>query len=58
MLVYSLDAQRRFMLLDGFHIEAYNRDGSSAGYHSLSSVLKNSPITIAALARDFLSPSC
>ncbi|KAK6527387.1 hypothetical protein TWF281_010567 [Arthrobotrys megalospora] len=46
VLLYSLDAQRRFMLLDGFHIQVYNEAGSSAGYHSLSSVLKNAPITM------------
>ena len=47
VLLYSLDAQRRFMLLDGFHIQVFDEDGSSRGYHSLSSVLKNSPITMA-----------
>ncbi|KAK6501434.1 hypothetical protein TWF481_009272 [Arthrobotrys musiformis] len=46
VLLYSLDPQRRFMLLDGFHIQVYEEDGTSAGYHSLSSVLKNSPVTI------------
>jgi len=47
VLLYSLDPQRRFMILDGFHIEVYKPNGSSAGYHSLSSVLKNSPIAMA-----------
>ncbi|KAH0543416.1 hypothetical protein FGG08_002274 [Glutinoglossum americanum] len=47
VLLYSLDAQRRFMLLDGFHIEVFTRDGQPAGYHSLSSVLKNSPVGMA-----------
>jgi hypothetical protein len=47
VLLYSLDAQRRFMLLDGFHIEVFNENGTSAGYHSLSSVLKNSPVAMA-----------
>lgn len=47
VLLYSLDAQRRFMLLDGFHMEVYLPDGKSAGYHSLSSVLKNQPVGMA-----------
>ena len=47
VLLYSLDAQRRFMLLDGFHMEVYLPNGSSAGYHSLASVLKNQPVAMA-----------
>ena len=47
VLLYSLDAQRRFMLLDGFHMEVYFPDGKPAGFHSLSSVLKNQPVGMA-----------
>lgn len=43
----TLDPDRRFMLLDGFNIEVYNRDGQSQGYRSLASVLKNKLIDIA-----------
>lgn len=53
VLLYSLDAQRRFMVLDGFHIEVFLDDGASAGYHSLSSVLKNSPVAMAGNAMVF-----
>ena len=47
VLLYSLDEQRRFMLLDGFHIEVFDLEGKNPKYHSLSSVLKNSPVTVA-----------
>lgn len=43
----KLDANRRFMLLDGFSIDTYERDGSPAGRRSLASVVDNSLIAIA-----------
>ncbi|TDH23984.1 DUF2272 domain-containing protein [Segetibacter sp. 3557_3] len=46
VLWYRLDPDRRFMLLDGFHIQLYNSFGLPAGYKSLASVVKNELITI------------
>jgi len=43
----NLDQDRRFMLLDGFNIEVYDSFGSSAGFRSLASIVKNELITIA-----------
>lgn len=43
----NLDEDRRFMLLDGFHIEIFNSFGHSAGFKSLASVVKNKLIDIA-----------
>ena len=47
VLWYNLDPDRRYMLLDGFHIEIFNRAGLSAGYRSLASVVKNELISVA-----------
>ncbi|KAH6868978.1 hypothetical protein B0T10DRAFT_501963 [Thelonectria olida] len=46
ILWYSLDAQRRFLLLDGFHIETFKKNGDSDCFRSLSSVLKNTLIAV------------
>ncbi|MGN7200345.1 N-acetylmuramoyl-L-alanine amidase [Arthrobacter sp. SAFR-044] len=43
----TLDADRRFMLLDGFNIQIFNRFGAPLGYRSLSSVVKHELITVA-----------
>ena len=53
VLLYSLDAQRRFMLLDGFHMEVYQPDGTSPKYHSLASVVKIQPVAMAGNAMVF-----
>lgn len=45
-LWYNLDADRRYMLLDGFNIQIYNDFGLPAGFRSLASVVKNQLITI------------
>lgn len=37
----SLDADRRYMLLDGFNIQVFNDFGQPIGFRSLSSVVKN-----------------
>lgn len=42
----NLDPDRRYMLLDGFNIEIYDRSGGPIGYRSLASVVKNDLITI------------
>lgn len=42
----SLDADRRFMLLDGFNIQIFNEFGQPTGYRSLASVVKNHVISI------------
>jgi len=42
----GLDANRRFMLLDGFQIETFDKYGLSEGFRSLTSVLKNSLIAV------------
>ncbi|KAH8601094.1 hypothetical protein B0O99DRAFT_667549 [Bisporella sp. PMI_857] len=47
VLWYSLDVQRRYLLLDGFHIETFDKHGAHEGFRSLSSVLKNSLIGVA-----------
>ena len=47
VLWFSLDADRRFMLLDGFNIETYDKYGDPEGVRALSSVLKNQLITVA-----------
>ncbi|PVH71443.1 hypothetical protein DL98DRAFT_660642 [Cadophora sp. DSE1049] len=46
VLWYSLDIQRRFLLLDGFKIETFDKYGKSDGFRSLSSVLKNELISV------------
>ncbi|KAH6850677.1 hypothetical protein B0I37DRAFT_428923 [Chaetomium sp. MPI-CAGE-AT-0009] len=46
ILWYSLDPQRRYLLLDGFHIETFKRNGDSDSFRSLSSVVKNSLIAV------------
>ncbi|MEH6442877.1 MAG: papain-like cysteine protease family protein [Oceanospirillaceae bacterium] len=46
ILLINLDAQRRHMLLDGFHIETYDKAGQSIGFRSIASVVKNELITI------------
>ena len=45
-LWYNLDADRRFMLLDGFNIQIFNDFGLPAGYRSLASVVKNELTTV------------
>ena len=47
ILWYNLDADRRYMLLDGFNIETYNSFGQSTGFRSLASIVKNQLITVA-----------
>ncbi len=47
ILWYNLDADRRFMLLDGFHIQVFNQEGLPIAYRSIASVVKNQLITIA-----------
>jgi hypothetical protein len=49
----GLDPNRRYMLLDGFSIETYERDGSLAGQRSLASVVANELVTIAGNALVF-----
>jgi hypothetical protein len=46
VLWHNLDPDRRYMLLDGFNIETYDRSGVPIGYRSLASVVKNELITI------------
>jgi len=43
----TLDPDRRYMLLDGFSIEVFDRAGSPIEQRSLASVVKNDLITIA-----------
>lgn len=45
VLFRGLDPDRRFMLLDGFTIEVFDGAGSSLGFRSLASVVKNEVIT-------------
>jgi hypothetical protein len=45
-LWFNLDTDRRYMLLDGFHIQIFNDFGQPAGYRSLSSIVKNQLISI------------
>ncbi|HEY0610733.1 MAG TPA: papain-like cysteine protease family protein, partial [Chitinophaga sp.] len=45
-LWYNLDADRRFMLLDGFNIQIFNGFGVPVGFRSLASVVKNQLISI------------
>lgn len=45
VLFRGLDPDRRFMLLDGFTIEIFDRGGNSLGFRSLASVVKNEVIT-------------
>ncbi len=44
-LWYSLDPDRRFMLLDGFNIQVFDDFGNLSGSRSLASVVKNDLIT-------------
>lgn len=46
VLLRNLDSDRRYMLLDGFSIQIYDRSGGPIGYRSLASVIKNELITI------------
>jgi hypothetical protein len=52
-LWYNLDPDRRFMLLDGFHIQVFDERGNPAGHRSLASVVKNQLITITGNAMVF-----
>ncbi len=45
-LWFSLDADRRYMLLDGFNIQVFNSSGAPVAFRSLASVVKNDLITI------------
>lgn len=45
-LWYNLDADRRFMLLDGFNIQIFNDFGIPTGFRSLASVVKNELVGI------------
>ncbi|WP_338845214.1 papain-like cysteine protease family protein [Massilia sp. W12] len=45
-LWFNLDHDRRFMLLDGFHIQIYDTNGQPAGYRALASVVKNQLLSI------------
>ena len=45
-LWYNLDADRRYMLLDGFDIQIFNDYGLPTGRRSLASVVKNELITV------------
>ncbi|MYM30958.1 hypothetical protein GTP58_21710 [Duganella sp. CY15W] len=45
-LWFSLDPDRRYMLLDGFNIQVFNSSGVPVGFRSLASVVKNDLITI------------
>src|SRR5262249_58091473 len=45
-LWYNLDADRRYMLLDGFDIQIFNDYGLPIGRRSLASVVKNELITV------------
>jgi hypothetical protein len=47
VLWYNLDADRRYMLLDGFNVQVFNDFGVPVGLKSLSSVIKNELITVA-----------
>lgn len=42
----NLDADRRFMLLDGFHIQVFDDNNRPTVYKSLASIVKNQLITI------------
>jgi hypothetical protein len=46
VLWYSLDPDRRYMLLDGFNVQIFNDFGIPAGSRSLASVVKNDLITV------------
>ncbi|MFB6456421.1 papain-like cysteine protease family protein [Chitinophaga sp. Hz27] len=45
-LWYNLDADRRYMLLDGFNIQIFNDFGIPVGFRSLASVVKNQLMSI------------
>jgi hypothetical protein len=47
ILWYNLDADRRYMLLDGFNVQVFNDFGVPMGLKSLSSIIKNELITVA-----------
>lgn len=47
ILWYNLDSNRRWLLLDGFHIQVYQKNGLPDGFRSLASVLKNALIGVA-----------
>lgn len=46
VLWYSLDPDRRYLLLDGFHIQTYDDLNNPAAYKSLASIVKNELITV------------
>ena len=46
VLWQNLDPDRRYMLLDGFSIDVFDRSGNPIGDRSLASVVKNDLITI------------
>jgi hypothetical protein len=45
-LWFNLDADRRYMLLDGFNIQIFDDFGQAIGYRSLASVVKNQLLSI------------
>ncbi|MES2207897.1 MAG: hypothetical protein V4525_14020 [Pseudomonadota bacterium] len=45
-LWYSLDPDRRYMLLDGFNIQIFNSYGVPIGLKSLASIIKNELISV------------
>lgn len=45
-LWFNLDADRRYMLLDGFNIQIFDDFGQTIGYRSLASVVKNQLLSI------------
>jgi hypothetical protein len=47
VLWYNLDADRRYMLLDGFNVQVFNDFGVPVGLKSIASVIKNELITVA-----------
>ncbi|WEF33117.1 papain-like cysteine protease family protein [Pseudoduganella chitinolytica] len=52
-LWFSLDPDRRYMLLDGFHIQVFNAAGAPVALRSLASVVKNELVTITGNAMVF-----
>lgn len=47
ILWYNLNPDRRWLLLDGFQIEIFDKYGTREGFRSLSSVIKNDLIAVA-----------
>lgn len=52
-LWFSLDSDRRYMLLDGFNIQVFNAAGAPVAMRSLASVVKNELLTITGNAMVF-----